>query len=341
MWKKRTSRPNRSFALTCMAALLFGLPLAVLSQQTSPAVNSNIDESNALSSRKGSPANSSNLTPVPEGFENLKIGAGYLLQMDVYGVPEMSTQLRVDNKGNVSIPLIGDVYVANKSAFEAQHAIEKAFTDQEILKDPQVTLNIVQFTESSISVLGEVQTPGRIELLGPEPLGNVLARAGGETIAAGSDIEIQHAGSDGEIAAQHVHYEQGKEASPLHTSFVAPGDTVFVHRAGIVYVLGAVNRPGGYLMVNGGTLNVIQAISLASGETLQASTKWAVIVRREGNGFVQFKVPLKKMETGGATPVELQLNDALYVPTSGWKVALLNGSAIFGTAISAAIYRAP
>ena len=86
---------------------------------------------------------------------------------------------------------------------------------------------------------------------------------------------------------------------------------------------------------------MIEAISLAGGTTIQASTKWAVIVRRQGNSFVEFKVPLAKMETGQAAPVELQLDDALYIPLSTWKAVLVNGSNVLSAATSAAIYRAP
>jgi polysaccharide export outer membrane protein len=189
--------------------------------------------------------------------------------------------------------------------------------------------------------MGEVQSPGRIQLLAPTPLGDVLALAGGETIAAGNEIAIQHKTENGELSTRTVRFVQGEDPAPLETAMVEPGDTVNVKRAGVIYVLGAVNRPGGYLMVDRGSLSVIQAVSLAGGTILQASTKWATVVRRQGSGFVEFKVPLGKMETGHAAPIQLQLNDALYIPTSGWKTALINGSNILGAATSAAIYKAP
>jgi polysaccharide export outer membrane protein len=113
-----------------------------------------------------------------------------------------------------------------------------------------------------------------------------------------------------------------------------------VHRAGIIYVLGAVNHPGGYLMVNGGTLNVVEAISLAGGETLQSSTRSAVVIRKEGNTFVQLKIDLGKMEKGSAPPTSLQLDDALYIPPSAWKSFVINGSNILSAAAAASIYAA-
>lgn len=343
MPKRKHRRPGRKVSAGVLGTLVIGLlmPASASGQQTSPIVTSNIDESGALSTRHTQPQSPTALIPVPEGFENLKLAPGYLLQMDIYGIPEMSTALRIDAQGNVTIPLVGAVHIEGETLPEAQEIIAKALTDREILRSPQVNLNIIQFSTKNISVLGEVQSPGRIQLLTPESLGNVLALAGGETIAAGSDIEIQHQNETGAATSRHLQYIQGSDPAVLQSVTVDPGDTVLVHRAGIIYVLGAVNRPGGYLMVNGGTLNVVQAISLAGSTTLQASTKWAIVVRSQKDGFVQFKVPLGKMESGSATPVQLQLNDALYIPTSNWKAVLVNSSNVLSATAAAAIYRAP
>ena len=321
-------------------ALIWSLttPTQTLCQQGVTVV-ANVGESVA-SARHVQPPLSAGVNPVPEGFENLKLAAGSLLQLDIYGIPEMSAQLRIDTRGDVTIPLIGAVPVAGDTIAQAQDTIAKAFADREILKDPQVILNVLQFSARNISVLGEVQSPGRIQLLGPESLGDVLALAGGETITAGNDIEILHRTANGEKESRHIEYAQGKDPATLQSTLVEPGDTVLVHRAGIIYVLGAVNRPGGYLMVNGGTLNVVQAISLAGGQTLQSSTCCAIVVRKEGNTFVQIKVLLGKMEKGDTSPVSLQLDDALYVPASAWKSFLVNGSNVLSAAASASIYAA-
>ncbi len=310
-------------------------------QQTSPVVAATIDEAATPSSKQPPISNQSGLTATPEGFESLKLAPGYLLEMDVYNTPEMSTQLRIDAQGDVTIPLIGSLHIAGDTLSQAQNAIAKALVDKEILQAPEVTLNVVQFAAKNISVLGEVHGPGRIQLLAPEPLGDVLALAGGETIAAGNDVEIQHRAENGELTSRHIPYAQGSDPTVLQSVMVNPGETVLVHRAGVIYVLGAVIKPGGYLMVNSGSLSVIQAISLAGGTTLQASTRWAVVVRRQGNAYVQFRVPLGKMETGSATPIQLQLNDALYVPTSTWKSVLINGSNVISAATSAAVFRVP
>ncbi len=331
-------KSSKIMAITLSAGSL-GMAAIGACQQNSPVVAAKVDERADTPQRRIPVTNSLGVQALPEGFDRMRLSPGDLIAMNIYDVPEMSTEMRVDSKGFVSVPLIGAVHVEGDTLPQAQSAIAKALVDKEILKAPQVTLDVLQFSPKSISVLGEVQSPGRIQMLAPEPLGDVLALAGGETIAAGKDIEIQHVEDIGKTSSEHVDYVQGQDAAILRTTQVDPGDTVLVHRAGIIYVLGAVNRPGGYLMINGGSLSTVQAVALAGGTTLQASTKWAVIVRRQGNGYVQFKVPLSKMEIGGATPTQLQWNDALYIPVSTWKAVLINGSNVLSAATSAAIYR--
>jgi polysaccharide biosynthesis/export protein len=340
MSTKRNKRMRQS-GMIALASILCALSASTAhSQQSSPTAASNIYEGSRAVTRQR-PLTPQPVVAVPEGFEKLTLAPGYLLDMNIYNVPEMSAQLRIDAQGYATVPLIGPVHVEGDTVPEAQKAIATMLVSKEILKDPQVSLNILEFSARNISVLGEVQSPGRIELLVPTPLDKVLALAGGETIEAGNDIEIEHPSSNGELSSRHVEYAQGKDSATLRNTLVEPGDTVLVHRAGIIYVLGAVNRPGGYLMVNRGSLNVIEAVALAGGATLQASTKWAVIVRKEGNNVKQIKVPLQHMETGDTAAAQLQINDALYVPVSTWKAVLINGSNVLSAATSAAIYRAP
>lgn len=317
--------------------LVLGFPVAIVAQQGA-VLRANVEEGST--SPRTQPPAAQTVGSVPEGFASLTLAPGFLVEMEVYQVPEMSAQLRVDAQGNVTVPLIGAIRVEGQSVSQAQDTIAKALADREILKSPQISLTILQYQARNVSVMGEVQMPGRVPLLAPEPLEDVLALAGGETTLAGSDIEIQRRSPGGETVSNHIRFAQGQDSVALRNVLIEPGDTVLVHRAGIVYVLGAINRPGGYLMVNGGSLNVVQALSLAGGETLHASTHWAVIVRKKGEVFEQIKVPLGKMEKGDAPPVALEINDALYVPASGWKSLVINGSNVLSAAAAASIYAA-
>ncbi|SEB39370.1 polysaccharide biosynthesis/export family protein [Terriglobus roseus] len=339
MAKLPSSRRKLACATAVVAAVSFSFPLQSQNMQNG-MVNAGIIESSSPGT-KNSSVGRSGMTVSPEDFEKLKLAPGYLLQMEIYDTPEMSREMRIDAQGNVTVPLLGSIHLADKTLAEAESMLSKELVQQKILIGPQVTLNVIEFTGKNISVLGEVRSPGRVQLLGPKPLADVLALAAGETDVAGNDIEIQHPAEEGGTTTRHVDYVRGKESNVLQTTVIEPGDTVIVHKSGIVYVLGAVNRPGGYLMVDGGSLNVTQAVSLAGGTTLQAGTRWATVVRPKGDSYTQIRVPLNKMQKGNAEQVLLQRNDVLYVPLSGWKVAVSNGSSVLSAATSASIYRAP
>jgi polysaccharide export outer membrane protein len=257
--------------------------------------------------------------------------------MEVYDTPEFSLSLRVDDKGDVAIPLLGAIPVAGDTLPQAEQKIEEAFRSKEILKHPQVTLDVSQYAGTNISVLGEVQNPGRIALLAPHSLLDVLAMAGGETQIAGKEIQIKHAGST--TPATVVTYLRGSNEDVLKNTMVNPGDTVVVPRAGIVYVLGAVNKPGGFIMQESGNLAVAQALALAYGTTLQAAIGSMRIVRRESDGSIlEIPVPYKNISRGKAADINLKPQDIVYVPVSKTKTILTGSTSVFSAATSAVIY---
>ena len=138
-----------------------------------------------------------------------------------------------------------------------------------------------------------------------------------------------------------VHYSKASDPKTVEGVIVQPGDTVQVKRAGIVYVLGAVNRPGGYVMQENGTLNVLQAISLANGTSVSASTGTIHLLRRNADGTeVDMALPLKKISHGKRTDVQLHATDVLYVPTSTIKAIFTNSQAVLASAASASVYAA-
>ena len=174
-------------------------------------------------------------------------------------------------------------------------------------------------------------------MLAPHKLVEVLALAGGLTALAGNEVRITPASTGAEPIL--VHYSKATNPKSVENVIVQPGDTVQVKRAGVVYVLGAVNRPGGYVMQEEGTLNMLQAISLANGTAISAATKTVFILRRNPDGSeVDIALPYKKISQGKSADVQLYATDILYVPTSTIKSILTNSSAILSSAASAGIY---
>ena len=119
-----------------------------------------------------------------------------------------------------------------------------------------------------------------------------------------------------------------------------PGDTVVVPKAGIVYVLGEVTRPGGYVLNSTGGITVLQVVAVAGGPTHVASAGKTRLLRRTENGFQEQRIDLKKLLRGKAQDVSVRNDDILFVPSSAIKTAL-NAGALVATATTVAIYRVP
>lgn len=308
--------------------------------QLSPGMASTLPLNNNARAQRGAGA-SGTLTAIPDDFADLKLAPGFLLDVQVFDEPQFASKARVDQQGEISVPLIGGVHVAGMTVAEAEKAIQEKLVKDEILTNPQVTLNVEQYAGGSVTVLGEVQNPGRIQLLAPHNLLDVIGMAGGETNIAGQNIEVKSPGKDGPI--NHTYqYSRSGNGNSIRDVMIQPGDTVTVDRAGIVYVLGAVNRPGGYVMQEDGKLDVAQALSLAQGTTLQAQVGSLRVVRQDADGQVQ-TIPLsyKGIMHGKVKPLVLQAQDIVYVDVSKLKTFFTSTTNVLGQAGSAAIIAKP
>jgi polysaccharide biosynthesis/export protein len=248
---------------------------------------------------------------------SLRLGVGDLLEMSVYGVPELSTKTRVSSNGDVYLPLVDYVHVAGLTTEEAQGVIEKRLEDGGFIKSPHITLFVDEYASQGASVLGEVAKPGVYPILGQQRLFDLISSAGGFTDKAGRSISVTHRSQPDKPIT--VPIARNLTDNPDSNIDVFPGDTVIVRKADIVYVVGEVGRPSGFLMDNG-NMTVLQAIALAGGTTRTAKLGGTAIVRRGPNGMTQTPVHLKQMLTAKEPDIPLQANDILFVPTSTGKI---------------------
>ena len=268
---------------------------------------------------------------------SLLIGPGDELEISVYGAPDLSEHTRVSTAGSISMPLIGDVRVAGLSSTEAQGAIEGELRQRSILNNPQVSIYVKEYTSSGISVAGEVSRPGFYSALGPLRLFDILQAAGGPTDKAATKVVITHRDEQ-----EGVTLNIAKDPTQMAGSniLLQPGDTVVVPRAGIVYVLGEVTKPGGYVLNDSGGVTALQVVAVAGGPTHLAAYGKTTVLHRTAAGFQEQKIDLKKLLRGKVHDLPLQNNDILFVPTSGVKSAI-NASALIAAAGTTAIYRVP
>jgi polysaccharide export outer membrane protein len=276
-------------------------------------------------------------TTQPANSSALVIGPGDEVEITVYGAPDLSGHTRVSADGNISMPLIDYVRIAGLSSSEAGAAIEAKLRQNNVLNDPQVSVYVKEYTSSGISVAGEVTRPGVYSALGPHRLLDILQTAGGPTDKAANKVVISHRNQKDATTLS-----LSKDPAEMAASNVdlQPGDTVVVPRAGIVYILGEVTRPGGYVLNSTGGITVLQVIAVAGGPTHLASAGKTRLLRRIGNGFQEQQIDVKKLLRGKAHDVSVRDEDILFIPSSAIKTTL-NASALVGVAASTAIYHVP
>jgi len=313
----------------------------VILAQNNPPVQEPIHQGNATaeSSRidprplSGSPERKT----APANGSALVIGPGDELEVTVYGAPDLSGHTRVSADGNISLPLIGYVRIAGLSSSEAEGAIEAVLRQNNVVNDPQVSLYVKEYTSSGISVAGEVTKPGFYSAVGPRRLFDVLQAAGGPTDRAANKVVISH--RDQKDATTLSISKNPAEMAASNVE-LQPGDTVVVPKAGIVYVLGEVTRPGGYVLNSTGGITVLQVVAVAGGPTHVASAGKTRLLRRTENGFQEQQIDVTKLLRGKALDVSVRDEDILFIPSSRIKTAL-NASSLIATVGTAAIYRVP
>src|SRR5229473_1896475 len=253
----------------------------------------------------------------------LLIGAGDLLEVSLYGMPDFKTNVRVNSGGEISLPMLGTVTVSGLSVEQAQLLIERKLSEKGLFNDPHVTVFEKEYATQGISVLGEVQKPGIYPLLGSRNLYDAISVAGGTTPKAGRYVLITRRNDP-----QHpvrVPLLTGAPESMENNVTVEPGDTILISKAGVVYVVGDVHQPGGFVMENGNDITVLKAIALAQGTNPNAKLDGARVIRKTAEGPQDVPLSLKKIMAAQAPDIQLQADDVVFVPGSAAKSATKRG----------------
>ena len=278
-------------------------------------------------------------TRAPKAIEapETVIGSGDLLRVSVFGVSTFDEEVRVSGRGDISLPLIGDVHVAGLNIDEAQSLIRRKLIDGNFMVHPEVSVFEKEYATQGVAVLGEVQKPGVYPLLGPHHLFDVLSFAGGMTPKAGPEVTITHHDRPDQLHTVTLAGDVAK--SNAANVEILPGDTVAVSKAGIVYVVGDVKSPAGVVMVNGSEMTVVKAIAMAGGANPTAALNGGKIIRRTPQGPQEIPIQLKQILAAKAADPKLEAEDIVFVPSNTAKGAAKRGlEAILQTAVGVAIY---
>lgn len=273
----------------------------------------------------------------PSG-NSLLISPGDELHVSILDMPEMDQTPRVTDAGDVPVQGIGSVHVVNMTPAEAAATIHDRFLSAHYLNHPQVSVVVDQYATQEVTLIGEVRTPGAYPIATPRPILDVIALGGGLNDSADRNIVVERHGDQNHL----IHYNVNNDAEQAikEQVLVNPGDTVVVAKAGIVYVLGDVNRPGGYTMSNNESkMSLLEALSTAGGAARTAKLGRARLIHKADHSETQ--ISLGDIQKGKQPDFAMAPGDILYVPFSYAKNLVITSSAgIAGAAGAAAIYTA-
>lgn len=242
------------------------------------------------------------------------VGPGDVLEIAVFEVPELNTKVRINGKGTVILPLLGELEVGGKAVREVEALITERLT--EFMHDPQVSVFIDEYQSQQIAVTGAVNDAALHTITRPRTVLELLSMSGGLSTGAGKQIYVQTT-VDGK--PQRLIIDLNEVLSNPDEKSLAillkGGDSVFVPEAGTVFVEGAVNKPGAYPL-KGGT-GVLEAIAMAGGAKFEARENEIQVVTMGAQREKQVvKLDLDKLRANEVTGIELKDGDIVLVPTN-------------------------
>jgi polysaccharide export outer membrane protein len=271
----------------------------------------------------------------------VRISSGDTIELVMYDNIDLSGRFRVDDKGDVRVPLLGAVHVAGDTAEEAALLIQKLYVDEKIL-NPEIsyaTVSIAESTTQGIVVTGDVRSPGVFPAAGVKMLNDVMTVAGGLLQTASTEIYIAHR-NDPEHPVKVV-YDPFELKPVIPQIQVFPGDTITVPRAGVVYALGSVQRSGAFVMEVRNPLTIYKLMALAGPDRHGGKLRKVQLIREAAEGRKEVvTLDVMKILKGEAADVVLKDGDFVYIPTNA---AAAFTSQMLATAIgmgsTVAVYR--
>jgi polysaccharide export outer membrane protein len=210
------------------------------------------------------------------------LGPGDVVRLSVYGSPDLSVETRVSESGTITFPLLGQVGVGGMPVAAAEKKIGSLLEKGGYLKKAEVNMLVTTLASQQVSVLGQVNRPGRFPVEGRRKVLDLLAMAGGAG-PEGSDLITLVRTRDGKTTRETIDVVDMVRKGELDKDFeVAGGDIIYVERAPRAYVTGEVQRPGAFRIERG--MTVQQAISAGGGLTTRGSDNGTRITRRDAAG---------------------------------------------------------
>jgi polysaccharide biosynthesis/export protein len=298
---------------------------------------------------------------------DIPIGAGDLLHIEVFDVPELSRDIRVSTTGEIGFPLVHErIRAAGVTTFQLEQKLQELLRQNGLVANPQVSVFVKEQNSQPVTIMGAVAHPMTYQVNRPITLLELVANAGGITDIAGTVILITRrtetetvkpvsersktndsVASDSASGATTIRIRLQDLLNTENTAFNLPiygGDVVNIPVGGIVYVMGSgVSQQGGYVVQSHGEqITVLKAVALAHGLGGYAKPDDAVIFRLNPSTGERDAIPvhIKQIEKNKSQDVAMKSNDILYVPDSlARKIAVRSAEAAAQIGAGVLIYR--
>jgi len=268
------------------------------------------------------------------------LGPGDLLEIKVLEADKLNAVVRISSRGEVSLPLLGEISLKGQTTSEAETLIESKYRESYI-KDPHVSIFIQEHYSQRVTVVGQVKNPGTYDYPSRQRLLDVIALAGGINDKAGYTVQVRRH-SDMTTGSEQTFFvdldkllNEGQEGLNIE---INGGDIIFVSEAASYYIDGAVRLPGQYFLKH--QMSVNEAIFTAGGLAPYANPDELLLVRKTDTGRKEIKINMEK-DIKKTESMTIEEDDILYVGASFWGKMWHGGGITIGFMGTGVSYRDP
>jgi polysaccharide biosynthesis/export protein len=253
-----------------------------------------------------------------------RVGAEDKIQIDVFGVPDLSREYRVDGGGKIVMPLIGPVMVSGLSLDEVEQVVARKYGES-YLRSPQISAQVTEFRSQQFTVVGAVSSPRVYSVSRQTTLIEALAMAGGVTADSGGQVYLMDRVRDPETGMLQtrsllIDVDELLRDAAQHNLVLGESALINVPRGGVIFVEGQVNRPGAFQQRQART--VLTALAQAGGMKFEADRSQLRVLRRDGvtGDWMNFEVDYAVIREDPARDIELLNGDVVVVGSDALRV---------------------
>lgn len=273
--------------------------------------------------------------------DNYQIGRTDLLDIFVYQMPELTSQIRVNSEGYIELPFLRrPLAAAGETPLQLRAAVTHELVAEGLAREPLVRVVVRQVESRPIVVTGAVKYPMVIQAARPMSLMEVLTRAGGLQNSAGTTVLVSEGTGAQEVTREYSVEQLLQSSGPSEDPLLVGSETVRVIPARLVYAVGALQKPGAFPIEAGEPITVLKALALSGGFSAAspADKKHAEIIRTDAqHGRQEIAVNLDRILKHKNPDVTLAAGDILYVPENGARKVLATALADAGSAATIAL----